>query len=332
MIFDETQPADSSLLNSAPHRANFAALQMAAAGRNLAAPPLIWPYGDSAAPAHYLVGGTGVTPARETSIVKVEAMCPKIVAGAGTGWIRQSLMEVIRADLRSQYVSLGVYLYGSAANVVRAWIEDGVDTTYSAFAYSGLWAWFKLAHLTNAAATRLRVGMDVAAGYTGYMDGLTVVLGPVPPALYHVCPSQLGTAHFPFVGEAEEGAIKAFWGPGAPTLVESVHLEAGEAPTGQALIADLNHWDGAAYQSMFSTRPQIADGAFAGEAVPDGTYRYRCFDACHAGVITDARMGVDFDQVGNTTAGSDVHANVRCRQFLRFLDAYNAHDEHGASA
>jgi hypothetical protein len=36
--------------------------------------------------------------------------------------------------------------------------------------------------------------------------------------------------------------------------------------------------------------------------------------------------------VGNTQKGSDVHVNVRCRQFLRFLDAYNAHDEHGASA
>jgi len=301
-------------------------------GKNLAAGMDIWPAGDATDPAHFLSGGTGVAIARETTTVKVGSMCIKITGGSTTSYIRQSLMETILPLLKGRDASLGAWVYASNSNSARLWIDDGVTKTYSDY-HTGTpgWEWLDLTKLLSGSGTKLHVGLDTGAGFAAYLDGLTAVLGAVEPSDFLPYPVSVrgGTAHFPFAGDAATGTTKAFWGPGAPLIVESVHLEVGTAPTGAALIVDVNHWDGAAYQSMFSTRPQIAATKFAGEAAPDGTYRYRCFAAGHGNAIADARMGIDVDQVGSTVAGAGLHVNVRCKQYARPLDQFNAYNEHG---
>jgi hypothetical protein len=95
------------------------------------------------------------------------------------------------------------------------------------------------------------------------------------------------------------------------------------APTGAALIVDANHWDGAAFQTMFATRPQIAAAASGSiVAIPDGTYRYRCFDGYASASLTDRLLSLDVDQIGSVAPGTDLHIYVRSMSFQRPLDQF----------
>lgn len=102
--------------------------------------------------------------------------------------------------------------------------------------------------------------------------------------------------HF-IAGAVTAGAGKTTFrnNTGQTLEISSVRLTAGTAPTGAALIVDVN----AAGTSVFTAgnRPKLAIGATSGSATPD------------APVITvapNALITVDVDQVGSTVAGSDL--------------------------
>ena len=72
---------------------------------------------------------------------------------------------------------------------------------------------------------------------------------------------------------------------------------------------------------MYSTRPQVADGAASksGGVAPDGTYNLRCFDTTY-GSVTPAVGGLmraAVDQVGSTIIGSDATIVVRGKGWAR---------------
>jgi hypothetical protein len=78
--------------------------------------------------------------------------------------------------------------------------------------------------------------------------------------------------------------------------VQHVRLYAGTAPTGAAILVDLNK-NGTTMFSTQGNRPTIADGANAETATtaPDVT-----------AVAAGDRLSVDIDQVGSSIAGANL--------------------------
>lgn len=104
-------------------------------------------------------------------------------------------------------------------------------------------------------------------------------------------------------GEQAVGAnISAEWFATANLTVVGVFLHVKTAPTGAALIVDINK-NGV---TIFSTQPQINDGATTGGsgAALDGTVTLQDEDS----------VRVDVDQVGSTTPGEDLTIVLKCEQ------------------
>src|SRR5574341_115127 len=95
------------------------------------------------------------------------------------------------------------------------------------------------------------------------------------------------------------------------------------APTSQALIVDVNTWDGAAYTTAFTTKPQLSAGSTIGGSTPDATYARRCFNPFYSGASLSAGQIINFDvdQVGSGVAGADLDIFVRIKQYIRPLEA-----------
>lgn len=85
---------------------------------------------------------------------------------------------------------------------------------------------------------------------------------------------------------------------GETLRLRPVRLRIGTAPTGAALIVDVNVAGATAFSAQ-SGRPQIAVGQTTGEAIPA-----RAGDPVDVG--PDEVVTIDVDQVGSTVAGSDL--------------------------
>lgn len=112
------------------------------------------------------------------------------------------------------------------------------------------------------------------------------------------------TPCFAVVGACSTGTNKApsIIAPCDLTIVK-VKLYARTAPVGAALIVDVNK-DGTTIFTTQGNRPSIADGANTGDSgTPDVT-----------ALAEGDRLDVDIDQVGSTTAGSDLTIEVVCEQ------------------
>jgi hypothetical protein len=120
--------------------------------------------------------------------------------------------------------------------------------------------------------------------------------------------------YFSISGNVSTGANKFIFQPHRPGIVKDVQLIAGTAPVGAALIVDVNTWDGAAFTTMFSTKPTIADGANRGGAQPDSTYERRCLSIGYDSItdeIEGSAISIDVDQIGSGTAGANLGIMVR---------------------
>ena len=329
--WDATKPATSGLLVSADIRSNWTSLAQSVGEVNLVADPtfLLWPAGDSAAPTHYSLSGTGATIARTgtglgDTVRKVGDFAAKITSGGSLAAIlEQQLLPTAafsRADfLKGQTVSCGAWERGGSATSIRLSIYDGVGTTYSGYGGNASWSWVTLTRTIDASATLLAVRAEVTGGaLTGYVSGITCLLGPVPPAYFQAAPVIYGSWETFLPGAQTVGATKQRWLAQRPLIIRDVQLWILSPPTGSALIVDVNTFDGALYTSMFSTRPQIAAGGAFGGAQPDTTYARRCMTTGGVGSI----LSIDVDQVGSTAAGSDLAIQIRYLMFARPLEAF----------
>jgi hypothetical protein len=129
--------------------------------------------------------------------------------------------------------------------------------------------------------------LEVAHNGDGTLKGSAAATGAV------------ATFGFPGVVAAATGVAR-FVMPSAGTLIGAV-CSAATAPTGQALICDVNK-NGTTIFTTQANRPQIAAGANASATVatPDVT----SFDALDY-------FTVDVDQVGSGAAGADLILNLR---------------------
>lgn len=294
---------------------------------------LLWSAGDAAAPDHFTLSGTGAVVARAGSGLgdatrKVGKFCAALTYGSTAARLTQAILDAAvfgDADiLRGYTVGFGGWAFADEANSVCFFFDDGVDLTRTAYhPGDSTWRFLSATHEINVAASKLENGGEVGAAGTGYFSGLYCGLGDVAPSMWIPTPKLYGARSFPLgSGDAAAGNEKGWWLPGRPALVKYIQLGVRTAPTGQALIVDGNSWDGAAFTSMFATKPQIADGAFYGGAAPDGTYARRCL-AGHNGsgaLVGSGAFSLDVDQVGSGVSGAKLIAEVRCLQYMRVLE------------
>lgn len=343
MAWDSSKPpaGPGSPLTSADVRNNWTALAQSVGSTNCLADPafLIWAAGDAAAPTHWTLSGAGAAVARagtglgDTSR-KVGKFSAKVTAGGGaTGILGQDLLTTTTYDdyLDGLTLSAGAWVRCSTASSARIGIHDGVSTGYSSYhTGGGAYEWLTATRTLDASATRVTFRFEVAASIVGYLSGPTFILGPVVPMYFQPCDTVLDTLRFHVAGNLATGTnIQGGEDSYRPGIVEDVHLSVKTAPTTQAVIVDVNTWDGAAYTSMFSTRPQIAAAATRGSARPDSTYARRCL-GFHSGSATPSAGGglsIDIDQVGSGTVGADLTVHIRVKRFQRPLETFLGYNE-----
>ena len=87
------------------------------------------------------------------------------------------------------------------------------------------------------------------------------------------------------------------------TTVEDVELHVKTAPTGAALIVDINE----AGTTLFSTNPRIAiDGT-----IEDGNHVFS-----DTALAAGAELTMDIDQVGSTVAGANLTVLLHCKEAI----------------
>ena len=288
---------------------------------------LIWAAGDAATPTGYILSGAGASVARtgvglgDTS-TKVGPFSMKVTRAGADVYALQYIMNPSSFAARGEYFKgrkfgFGAWAKSALPGTTRMAFYDGATLTYSGYhAGDGQWSWLSGVHTVSQNATLLgpMCRVDNSAG-SGYFSGLTALPGPIAPAAWIPCPKALGAIVFKRAGTlAVQAAFDWFW-PGLPFIVQYVKVAMLTPPTGQALIVDVKHPNG----TMFTTpgRPQCASGVNNGGAVPDGTYRNRCFSGTVGTGTTDGYLVVDIAQVGSGTPGADITIHVRAIQYNR---------------
>lgn len=330
MAWDRTIPATSAALASSPVRANFVAIDQSLMGQNLIRDPytIIWPAGDAVAPAHYKIVGAP-TIARETTAgrFKTKGMAPSLT-GSVTGQLIQTILNTTDFDDVWQGVPLswGCWVRSDTASIAKVTIADGITTESSSTHTGGdTFEWLVGTIVLDASATKIEFQMDsLSVGGKTYFDFPTVVLGLIPPQ--HPIPPRVQKGFF-FFPESRGDVLVATRVHAVraerPYIVTNTSLAVKTAPTGAALIVDVNHDEAGVATTMYSTKPQIAISAKTGGANPDGTYQDRCFQGVtDAEGDDDALLTVDVDQVGSTIIGEDLDITVKTLQFLDDLEAY----------
>lgn len=330
MAWDRTSPAASSALSSSPVRSNFQALDQSNWGPNWCMDPdfLIWAAGDAVSPTHYgTLVGSGGSVARDTTDYQSNGMAMKVTLGSQDTYVPQTIFSSAEFPTywRSKDFSFSCAVKTSTASLAKIGIYDGVGTTFSSYhTGGGSWEWLTVTRTLDASATELEIrfqsDIDGTSGNATF-DLPVFIPGPIPAQHFIPCPTVEGTLYFPVAGTISTGTDKFRFNPAYPMLVRNVTLRADTAPTGAGsnVAVDVNHWDGSAMQSMFSTtKAEIDPGNNNGGRNPDGTYRYRCFDGQKNNESeTDAHLSIDVDEVGSTVAGANLEILVRVLQYQR---------------
>lgn len=288
---------------------------------------LVWAAGDAVAPTGWTLTtlscartGTGLG---DTN-TKVGPFSVKLTRASSDGSLKQSLLNSTSlsasgAHLKGTTVAFGCWVKTSTSNTCRIRMYDGVTSGSSSYhTGGGSWEWLSGTHTLSGSATEITLILEVLnSSADGYFSGATAMPGAVAPVNWVPCPKLYGSLMFPVVGNLATGTDKARFRFSRPTIVKETALVVKTAPTTQAVICDVNHWDGSAWQTMYSSRPQIAASATRGSAKPDGTYRYRCFGGGNGTTATDVEISWDIDQVGSGTVGADLFFQIRCLQYSR---------------
>lgn len=304
---------------------------------------LIWPAGDAAAPAHWTLAGSGAAVARTGSGLgdttrKVGSFAAKVTYGSATATLTQALLDSAvfgTADILKGLYSIGVgcWVWSATGSIARIGVTDGVTTTRSSYhTGNSAWQWLPLTaiHPISGSGTKLEVFCEVGGAGSAYFSGFTSVLGNYLPSLWIPSEKVRGSIMLPVAGTLTTG-VKGYYAPARPILISDVQLFAATAPTGAKLIVQVASWDGAAFQNMFTTPPEVEISGFHGNAVPDGTYRYRCLSSQHASAAPAAGgfLRTEITQVGSTIAGADLFIHIRGMQYKQPLEDFLAYNDVG---
>ena len=322
MSWDRTEPAASSYLQSADIRSGWEALDEGLHAVNLLADPtyLIWPAGDAADPAHWVSSGAGVTIGREVTIVKAGVTSAQLTYAAATVYLDQDILPAGDYDdyFDGKDFSFGAWIWSDSIDA-KIGIDDGSDNSYSdTHAGDSAWEWLTGTHTIDASATEINFRHKLAAAGDLYSSWPTVIKGSIPP-MEPFWPRVIrGSLSTTLAGDPLGTGTELWAGTlGRPFIVQDVQIEAiSDNSVDQAMILDVNQWNGSAWVSMFSTKPEIAANVRSGGEQPDGTYQMRCFKAGFGTTNAFARIGIDCDQAAVSGAKNPT-VFIRALQFQR---------------
>lgn len=330
MSFNEANPATSSLLISGDMRANFLATRRHMHSVNLLQDPLfeIWPSNDTTAPSTWRLTGAGATISRQTAAANVAVgdMSAQVTFGGATATLSQFILDTLGYNpyFDGRVVTAGCFVKTSTASIARVRISDGAATTDSAFhTGGGAFEFLAVEHLVDLAATNLELQLRVEGAGNAIFSGAVFLFSDIKPDRFVMPATARGTLIHARRGDAFVGRVDDFF-PQRAFIVEHVQLSAFTAPTGASLIADVLQWDGAAFTSMFSSRPTIAIAGFTGGAAPDTTYNRRCFNGYFGSgaIAAGQRLRSEIDQVGSTIVGNDINIYMRYKTWLRAQEIF----------
>lgn len=128
--------------------------------------------------------------------------------------------------------------------------------------------------------------------------GPYTVLG-LPKGLMELPVSRTMIQYVPGVLVTQTGVTRIYNNTGMPFVIQKVFLAVNTAPTGAAIIADVNR-NGTTIFTAQANRPQIAVSAFTGYST-----------AINMPLFADGDyLTVDIDQVGSTVAGSELTFHI----------------------
>lgn len=306
---------------------------------NLLANPnfIIWPAGDTADPSHWYSSGAGSSIQRcGTGLADTKRkhgiFCARLRYGAATAYLDQNILPAADYDdgFDGSYFSVGVWVWTDSSDA-KVGFDDGDTPGYSA-AHAGdsAWEWMTFTFQIGGAATQIVFRNKLNAAGDMYVSWPSVVKGKVPPAEPLFCPV-VRSSICPTLSGNPLAAGVYVWGQcfGRPFIVEDVQIECISVTTGQKMVLDINQWAGA-WQSMFTTKPEVALGASRGGEQPDGTYQYRCFEAGFGTSITNALIGIDVDQAA-TGGGKNPTVAIRILGFRRPQEALLGYNSVGVT-
>src|SRR5574341_23693 len=301
---------------------------------------LLWSMGDAAAPDYFTLTGAGAAIARtgtglgDTQRGKYGLYAAKITYGSAAARLSNNLIPsgdfAAQDGIKSRKVSAACWGKTSIVNHASIVIDDGVTQTRGGSAGSGGYhsgggtlEWLYCTHTVSTSGTKLTVYVEVASAGAAYFADIMVVVSDIPPADFSPCPMVKRTYQFHIAGNVATGSDQGRFLPEVSGIIQEVALLIKTAPPGQALIVDVNTWDGAAYTTAFTTKPQLSAGSTIGGSTPDATYARRCFNPFYSGASLSAGQIINFDvdQVGSGVAGADLDIFVRIKQYIRPLEA-----------
>lgn len=308
---------------------------------------LLWTAGDAAAPDYWTLSGAGAVIARtgaglgDTTEYKLGYWTAKVTYGSASAILSQSVIKagttvetrleefsksqdfadsVVGGNTVQRCITVAVAVKSSVGSQARISLTSDSGTTYSGYhSGDGTWDILAVAEAINqqgGSGGPLRLDLIVDGSGSAYFAACRLghslqYGGGLSAPLFHPTRWTRREEVIHLSGAQTAGTRKWAWAPRRPGIITDVYLSIGTAPTGQALIVDLNTWDGAAMTSMYTTKPQIAAAATEGTAQPDTTYARRCFRP----VFTSSKAAgylvtLDIDQVGSGVAGSDLTVTI----------------------
>lgn len=294
---------------------------------------LIWPSGDSSAPAKWTLAGTGAAVARAGTGLgdtarKVGDFCAKLTYGSSTLTFYNQILTTAafsRLDhVKETYIGFGAWVKAAAGSQTRVYVTDGVTTTYTSYhTGDGTWQWLSSTHQISATGTYLYIGLSVESGAANpaYISGATCVFSDIAPENWRPTPTINSTVGFLLSGSQTTGTGKGWYCFNRPAIIRHIECHLRTAPTGATTFKiDANKGG----SSMLSSVVEFtASDKNAGKA-PDGTYQYYCFagNTLASGTTITDELTYDIDAVGSTVAGSDLGVLFR---FTEYLDPFDPH-------
>jgi hypothetical protein len=300
---------------------------------------LMWHLGDAAAPTYWTASGSSVarcgTGLGDTKR-KVGPYCAKV---SSAGSIYHYLIDAAQwagADhFETQKIGFGVWAWTTTASLGRITVTDGDASTNSSWHTSGAggggWEWLSGVHTISAAATYLRVELQVSGAGDVYFSGPTALFSDQAAVRWAPSPKMYGSLVIPYAGAPAVADGVFHYVFARPAIVKDVQAFCGTAPGGADVFTiDIEKdTDGAGTQaSIFSAAKEIVTaGAIAGSVQPDGTYANRCFTGFSGAVPAHAIIRLNYDVVGGNT--EDTRVYIRCLQWLNPLENFVAYNDFG---
>jgi len=313
-------------------------------GANLCANPtfIMWPDGDTSAPAYWALSGTGATIARTGTGLgdttrKVGNYAAQVTFGSATARLQQTLLDAAiwaaNDHWEGETVSLSVWVWTASASKVRAfWYTGTAGYEYSSY-HTGdsTWQRLEVSETILATATELSFGVEISGTGNFYMSGAVPILSQTPSDKFIPARTTRGAIVWSLVGVPTTGDGQRFFVPSRDMMLTDVQIYAKTAPAGGPLTIDIERGDGTTFVSLFAVVPSVDDGKeFAWQEVDTATYARKFVEPAFvdngdngAAGAANSLLRLNVDAVN---AAADIVICLRGWQYSRPLEdalAYN---------